>query len=652
MSVNFVVKKCTQCAGMLEYIKDKKIWRCLYCGAEIERQQQYDGLFTINNVVRQALNDIAFRRMKIAKEHIIEAEKIDSRYLGTTIANLAYGVISLSVPDSSGLEKSTIAQIKKYNEILVDYSSTLSEDEEVIYEFVDSSDVYATLLVVFDILNHSVRKEYLSKLIVPEEIFSVETNKTFLSYCVKNNKSDLIEVLLKNNENSDARFSFFEVLEKYADQSNKSQMLTLVSSKIRLNSNDQFRIDNYFKSSLDSMKTKTNVLEQILNQDFEIDYLNYINNVVKTSDKEAFIKNVDLITRKKKPDSVSEVLIERIFSSEYEVIIKSLDILKHNNFFLAIGSKELLQIEKSTILDSESKSKIVKMLIPDKVTKKQIEIFLGIYLNEIDNLIETRMELVSYLLKTLEQLSPKIFEKYVYDSHIDKDKKPKMMELLLKTNVNVNYFSDLMNHYINTSKDPLETQPEVIKLLLSYRFNITIDDLLRCLLIKKYSFDELVTLIKLIKNNYEHQFMKLLDIYVIKLKQNVNFDVAKHLFDSKSKISNEAIECLLFDTESSSLTKFELLIAVMNQVETDFFSQRLIRTFNNQVIDLNVTQAYMLFGKDDQIVSTQIINELSKRYTPIENIGVSNKKIKFKVFLSNNIDLLNHRSKELMSIYI
>ena len=51
MTVSFVARKCTQCAGKLQYIKEKKIWKCLYCGAEIERQEQYDGLFTIKNVV-------------------------------------------------------------------------------------------------------------------------------------------------------------------------------------------------------------------------------------------------------------------------------------------------------------------------------------------------------------------------------------------------------------------------------------------------------------------------------------------------------------------------------------------------------------------------------------------------------------------------
>lgn len=66
MGVSFVARKCTQCAGRLQYIKEKKLWKCLYCGAEIERQEQYDGLFTIKNVVRQCLLDTAFRRLDSA----------------------------------------------------------------------------------------------------------------------------------------------------------------------------------------------------------------------------------------------------------------------------------------------------------------------------------------------------------------------------------------------------------------------------------------------------------------------------------------------------------------------------------------------------------------------------------------------------------
>ena len=89
MGVSFVARKCTQCAGRLQYIKEKKLWKCLYCGAEIERQEQYDGLFTIKNVVRQCLLDTAFRRLDSAAKNLVECEKIDSRYVGTLIAKRA-----------------------------------------------------------------------------------------------------------------------------------------------------------------------------------------------------------------------------------------------------------------------------------------------------------------------------------------------------------------------------------------------------------------------------------------------------------------------------------------------------------------------------------------------------------------------------------
>ena len=98
MGVSFVARKCTQCAGRLQYIKEKKLWKCLYCGAEIERQEQYDGLFTIKNVVRQCLLDTAFRRLDSAAKNLVECEKIDSRYVGTLIAKITHEMISVITP--------------------------------------------------------------------------------------------------------------------------------------------------------------------------------------------------------------------------------------------------------------------------------------------------------------------------------------------------------------------------------------------------------------------------------------------------------------------------------------------------------------------------------------------------------------------------
>lgn len=132
MAVSFVARKCTQCAGKLQYIKEKKIWKCLYCGAEIEKQEQYDGLFTIKNVVRQSLLDTAYRRLDSAFKNLIECEKIDSRYVGTVIAKLAYDVTRVITPGACDQKdvKSIFAQLRKTYEQLKSTGATISDDEE------------------------------------------------------------------------------------------------------------------------------------------------------------------------------------------------------------------------------------------------------------------------------------------------------------------------------------------------------------------------------------------------------------------------------------------------------------------------------------------------------------------------------------------
>lgn len=142
MGVSFVARKCTQCAGRLQYIKEKKLWKCLYCGAEIERQEQYDGLFTIKNVVRQCLLDTAFRRLDSAAKNLVECEKIDSRYVGTLIAKITHEMISVITPGACSERdvRNLFAQLKKNYELLRGISPTVTEEEEVLYEFLEEPD--------------------------------------------------------------------------------------------------------------------------------------------------------------------------------------------------------------------------------------------------------------------------------------------------------------------------------------------------------------------------------------------------------------------------------------------------------------------------------------------------------------------------------
>ena len=183
MPVSYVARKCTQCAGKLEYIQEKKTWKCLYCGAEIERTEQYDGLFTIKNVVRQALLDVAYRRLDSAQKNIVECEKIDSRYIGTIIARIAFQMITAITPNAcpQAEQRNLLAQLRRDYESLTAIDKNVTGDEEALYEFFDSADVYATLLLVYDSLNDAARRDYVSGLLNAAQVYAKESNKNLLS---------------------------------------------------------------------------------------------------------------------------------------------------------------------------------------------------------------------------------------------------------------------------------------------------------------------------------------------------------------------------------------------------------------------------------------------------------------------------------------
>ena len=214
MAVSFVTRKCTECAGKLKYIKDRKVWQCIYCGAEVEREESYDGLFTIKNVVRQSLLDTAYRRLDSAQKNLLECEKIDSRYIGTLIAKIAYEMVSVITPGAcdANQARNIFSQLKRDYEQLREISTTVTDEEEALYDFLEESDIFATLLLVYDSLGDGDRRDFVAQLIDPEEIYSKPANTNLLTYAIKNSKSlEEAKEMEKNEDFVNAVLSGFSV---------------------------------------------------------------------------------------------------------------------------------------------------------------------------------------------------------------------------------------------------------------------------------------------------------------------------------------------------------------------------------------------------------------------------------------------------------
>lgn len=288
MTVSFVARKCTQCAGKLQYIKEKKIWKCLYCGAEIERQEQYDGLFTIKNVVRQSLLDTAYRRLDSASKNLIECEKIDSRYVGTIIAKLAYDMIRVITPGACDPRdaKSIFTQLKKTYEQLKSTGSSVSDDEEALYEFLEESDIFATLILVYDSLNDVTRRDFISQMLDAKDVYSKPANNNLLSYAIKTGKIDLADQVIGNSDNIDPKMALSEVLARYPDGDTKGDRIATLLATGGIKYEDRKLIENYLADTKDSVKTKSKASIAALNHGLSINSDLLMDQIIRLADPE------------------------------------------------------------------------------------------------------------------------------------------------------------------------------------------------------------------------------------------------------------------------------------------------------------------------------------------------------------------------------
>ena len=195
MAVSYVSKKCPSCAST-KFIEDKisKSWVCTYCGTVIERHEEADTLYTIKNIVQQAILDVSYHRFDSAKKNIVECEKIDTRYIGTIIAKVCYYVNVLQFGNDNEFEKRNIfAQLKKYYSILSQNSDKLSEDEKALYEYFDSAEVFGTLILVYDTMGDELRRNFLYDKLNPQEIYSMDLNLNLLRFMINNNQIEIAD---------------------------------------------------------------------------------------------------------------------------------------------------------------------------------------------------------------------------------------------------------------------------------------------------------------------------------------------------------------------------------------------------------------------------------------------------------------------------
>ena len=168
---------------------------------------------SLEDLTNGMMVDVAYQRFNEAKNNLVECEKIDSRYVGTTIARLCYLLNAAMYHAGSGQEKRNMfSQIKKYYAALCAEGSKPSEEEQILYEFLDSSEAIGVLILVYDTLGAAERLETIYPLFRPDEVYSLHLNANLLRFMLAHQKYDIADKIVGNYDNIDKKSALLLLL--------------------------------------------------------------------------------------------------------------------------------------------------------------------------------------------------------------------------------------------------------------------------------------------------------------------------------------------------------------------------------------------------------------------------------------------------------
>ena len=647
MGVSFVARKCTQCAGRLQYVKEKKLWKCLYCGAEIERQEQYDGLFTIKNVVRQSLLDTAFRRLDSAAKNLVECEKIDSRYVGTLIAKIAHEMISVITPEACSERdvRNLFSQLKKNYELLQGISTTVTDEEEALYEFLEEADIFATLVLVYDSLNDTARRDYVLQMLDAKQIYSKDANGNLLTYALKNSKLELADDVLRNINNINVSMALSEVLQKYPDGDTKSGHIANLIKTHALSREDRSVIEKYLASSGDSIDTKATIIETAVANGVDVSLEFVVRNILPIAGTEKTVSILDAYcSRKLIDDDVLRILNYACSCKEAKAAIGVLDCLKRGNQYVLVPSKIVIAMLSERSMTAPDKIAILEKLFEFKIDAKSVEAVMTNYLCFNQDPVSTRKEVIPYLLDKSPVLPTSTVQNYILKCAVDGNEKPAIVKAIFDKGLNTSFFNELLSKYLNSSTDSNEVKTAITEVLSGGGLKIDPGSFIDYICGTQ---DDVSTKIQFVKKMISNGSQLRSDAANAYLERTTPDQFSSELFSlictPASAFSAKAAERYLLYCRDRESIKVQNFRTIAERCSGGVGAMTCQVSHAGNGISCSILQAYVLISTDSQSVTHEIVNWLITQQKMKINaeITASGRGMKFKKYVVANKDKLS-----------
>lgn len=623
MSVLAYSRKCTSCGGnKWEYLKDSKVWRCQYCYGQVVRQEQYDGLYTIKNVVRQVVLDCAYRKMEQADRNLSECQKINASYTGTLIAGICCRMIAVvSGIYMAGQDAASLrGQIRRDYMKLIAQTRDLTDDETALYEFMDSSDAWAILAVVFDSLGDEQRREYLLTLVEPGQVFSKETNKSLLRLALKHNRLDLAEHILSNRENVDIADAIRIIFTACPDGESKMRMGAGLISAGAIKPGEESVLEDYL-SGADSNETKVALVHAACNVGLVLHLDVLLREILPHAELPVFEQILGSLFKRRLYDGEIEMLLSfAAAQKEGERGLAVINAIAASGQFVALN---LRQIKEFLFASTEAvfRTEIMKKLRNFSAADRIWENVTGSYLYQGDETVENRTLLLDVLYESISSVPAKDFEQYVLMCSVDGAiKVERIRRIMSLPNMNVGFFRELAGKYLKDNKDAPEHRRAVLHQMIECGIAVDGATLMNYICNAEDADDEKAELVQLAMKNGTALRADALSIYLEQCADRFSPELFALLYTGSGSVTQKAIENYVLHCKDSPAVKVQNASALARNTGLSLGSGSCTLLHQGKSLRCSLAQAYLLTTDDDVSVASRMLTAMTESGTKLTTV--------------------------------
>lgn len=646
MATSYKHLRCPGCDGTLKYVKEKKVWECIYCGNEIRREEEYDGLYTIKNVVKQVLVDLAYNRMDTATKNLVECQKISSDYVGTLIAEICLKVFTLITPGACQQSeiRGIFGQVKRlYMKLESVADGGISAEEEALYEaFDENGDAFGVLVLVYDTLQAQAHLQFVLDLFDASYVYSKSLNANLLNYALKNGKSEIADKIFANSDNINCHDAFFVCLNSYEDSNQKRQRLIPIMEKAEFRQDDYKKIDTYLTNTMDGIETKIMIYEKSVSYGIAPPMqcvVEHILNEPNISDMQISDVYKAFCATKPKDAELYDLITDIYIKHKGENACKEMQELVNNDIFIKMSDKLVRGMVVRKDLTVDERIKLLEHAEQCKLSPKDNDAIITEILLRVDENFENRITLVKTLIEYIDTISTNSLTEYIVNSTVDGDKKPEMLEELFKLNLNMSFFRDVLNNYIKYSKDSSETKNAVTQLLSNSGIGVDSNMLLDIACeANEANYVEKADLIQKSINNGTRVNADSLSLYLERVPvEKYHSELISLLTTPISRITDKALANYVLFSEDPMEIKLQNAIVFAEKNGKIFGESECEVKHLNSTIKCNLFQGYVLAADDSSVTVQSIVGAMKQAKAKLNApILVNGKSQKFKKYITDN----------------